>query len=130
MKIIGDDKRRSSLLGTSKCIVHNTFARSALECINQKIYKVIIQKYIPTIFCLIHVASRLIGVRHRSSTLKICMGTGQSTAHMNAVVRISPLKNRWLITLTATQGSNPIPVRNARKPLPANLAFRTTRQSV
>lgn len=34
---------------------------------------------------------------NRSSSLKqhikICMGTGQSTAHMNAVVRISPLKN-------------------------------------
>lgn len=40
------------------------------------------------------------------------------------------LKNCWLITLTATQGSNPIPFRSARKPSPANLAFRTTRQSV
>lgn len=51
--------------GTSKCIVHNTFARSALECFNQKkIYKVIIQKNIPTLFCVKHVASRLIGVRH------------------------------------------------------------------
>lgn len=71
---------------------------------------------------------------NRSSSLKqhikICMGTGQSTAHMNAVVRISPLKNCWLITLTATQGTNHIPVRSARKPSPANLVFRTTRQSV
>lgn len=39
-------------------------------------------------------------------------------------------KKLQLITLTATQASNPIPVRSARKPLPANLAFRTTRQSV
>lgn len=114
-------KRRSSLLRHIK-VHNNTFARSALECFNQKkIYKVIIQKNIPTLFCVIRVANRLIGVRHWSSTLRICMGTGQSTAHSNTVGRTLLLKNCWLITLTATQGSNPIPVRSARKPLPANL---------
>lgn len=70
---------------------------------------------------------------NRSSSLKqhIKNMHGNRTEHCPFTVgRTLLLKNCWLITLTATQGSNPIPVRSARKPSPANLVFRTTRQSV
>lgn len=121
-------KRRSSLLRHIKVHSAQHICKICTRVFQSE--EVIIQKNIPTIFCVIRVANRLIGVRHWSSTLRICMGTGQSTAHSNTVGRTLLLKNCWLITLTATQGTNPIPVRSARKPSPANLVFRTTRQSV
>lgn len=65
---------------------------------------------------------------NRSSSLKqhIKNMHGNRTEHCpyeHCRKNFASKKNCWLITLTATQGSNPTPVRSARKPLPANLVF-------